>query len=34
MQFFFDAEGKPYGYHEGFLPEEDIIRILKEIGMK
>ena len=33
-QFFFDAEGKPYGYHEGFLPEEEIIRILKEIGME
>lgn len=31
-QFFFDAEGKPYGYHEGFLPEEEIIRILKELG--
>lgn len=32
MQFFFDAEGKPYGYHEGYLPEDEIIRILKEIG--
>lgn len=33
-QFFFDDKGQPYGYHEGFLPEEEIIRVLGELGVK
>ncbi len=33
-QFFLTDEGEPYGYHEGFLSEEEIIRILGELGVK
>ena len=33
-QIFFDSKGQPYVYHEGFLPEEEIVRILEEIGVE
>lgn len=31
-QIFFDADGKQYWRHEGFLAKEDIIKKLKETG--
>lgn len=33
-QFFFDRNGEPYGYHEGLLPEQEIIRIFEELGVE
>ena len=33
-QIFLDSEGKEYFRHEGFFPKEDIIKVLKEKGVK
>jgi thioredoxin 1 len=33
-QFFFDKEGTPYSYHEGFLSRENIIRAFEELGVE
>ncbi|MEO0010272.1 MAG: thioredoxin domain-containing protein [candidate division WOR-3 bacterium] len=33
-QIFFDKEGNVFWRHEGFLPKEEIIRKLKEMGME
>ncbi len=33
-QVFLDSEGKEYFRHEGFFPEEDLIKILKLKGVK
>ncbi len=33
-QIFFDREGKVYWRHEGFLPKEEIVKKLKELGVE
>lgn len=33
-QFFFDSQGSPHVYHEGFLSGEDIIRVFEELGVE
>ncbi len=33
-QVFLDKEGKEYYRHEGFFPEEELIMILKQKGVK
>ena len=33
-QVFLDKEGKEYFRHEGFFPKEDLIKILKQKGVK
>jgi len=32
-QVFLDSEGKEYFRHEGFFPEEDLVKILKQKGV-
>ena len=33
-QIFLDGDGKEYYRHEGFFPEEDLIKVLEEKGVK
>ena len=33
-QIFLDSEGKEYFRHEGFFPKEDLIKVLKQKGVK
>jgi len=33
-QVFLDKEGKEYFRHEGFFPEEELIKVLKQKGVK
>ncbi len=33
-QVFLDKEGKEYFRHEGFFPKEDLVKILKQKGIK